>query len=270
MSKLLERNKMRKTNLLLVLCVLTGCNNINLPVQVTKPVPSAKSTTIPEILPTPKVEQQPVVKPETKDIKAQQSGNATEPVPSATPEATPVPSTPTVQPTETNDTSSSPTPLVPQPPFPPDQIEYKIDTNTYTPPFSGIPKPSFSRNDPVSEGIRDANINIFFKDPPMIRYDFNKNVFISKAGADVTNINNIMNEYKQPKVHPFYDAIGKTEEQLTQDEKESEAFFGVDMPNAGSIYDFKVKNTNVKELIEKIRKDPNVLSANENGKGTTA
>ncbi len=66
-------------------------------------------------------------------------------------------------------------------------------------------------------------------------------------------------------------ALGKTEEELEKEEKESEAFFGVDFPNDASIYSLYAGTPiNVKEFIEALRLDTSVLSVNENAVGYTS
>jgi hypothetical protein len=256
---------MRTGIILLILAMLTGCET-----KVIQPLPGIKPSSMPVVIassvpkPSAIVSSLPKVTEPVKDGtgKIQQSGDASN-APSPLPTVTPSPE-------ETSSSSgTSSTPVVSPTPSP---IPISTPSPSGTPwPTGdrGTPKPRFDQAYPVTEGIRKTDMSVFFKDPAKIRYKTELKEFISLAGADVTNINNLMKQYSIKIV--VSDAVyGKTEEQLEKEEKESEAFFGVDFPNSASIYNLYAKTPiNVKEFIEALRMDPSVLSANEEGIGGT-
>ncbi|MFN8576945.1 MAG: hypothetical protein U0354_08805 [Candidatus Sericytochromatia bacterium] len=124
-------------------------------------------------------------------------------------------------------------------------------------------KPQISEQRTVTEGLRKADIMIVFKDNEKIRFNFNENKFYSLKNTDVSKLNSIIKEYKIRMIEPHDTAIGKSEEELETQEKNNEKTTGGEYPNAGSIYYISTEEINVKEFIEKLRKENCVLSINE-------
>ena len=230
--------------------LLTGCSP-----GVNTPVPDVKLSSKPlatvSSIPKPIESVVPVVVEPIKDGigKVQQAGepsNAPSPLPTATP-----------SPEETSNSSGSSS-VTPTPSATP-----KSGTT------GSFPAPTFSDVKPVKEGIRTTSMSVFFKDPAKIRYKTEINEFVSLAGANVTNINNLIKKYDITVYIPD-SAKGKTEEQLEAQEKREESLSGADIPNKGSIYYiYAYTPINIKEFIEALRLDPSVLSANEEGYGGT-
>lgn len=124
--------------------------------------------------------------------------------------------------------------------------------------------PKFDVVKEVNEGIRNSHITVFFKSDNKIRAgNFEKKEFKSLSGYDITNINEIMKSYNVRTLETTDSALTKTEAQLEYEKKESELVYGSYYPNKADIFYISVEHTNIKELIDKLRSDSNVLSANE-------
>ncbi len=247
---------MKKISILIILALLVGCSpgvNTTIPQikQSSKPVVAASSVPNPSTtvsLSTPKVTELPVKDGTGKIQQSGEASNAPSPLPTSTPTPEETSSSSEVKPSLILFPSATPWPTGDR----------------------GTPKPRFDINKPVEEGVRIAYMSVVFKDPAKIRYKPDIKEFISLSGADVTNINKLFKQY-YIKTWLHDSTYGKTEEQLEKEEKESEAFFGVDFPNDASIYSFDAETPiNVKEFIEAFRLDPSVLSANEDAVGGTS
>lgn len=211
--------------------------------------PSNSPAPMISVKPSPEIKTEESISPEKDpELNPQSSVNAS--------------SIPTPSPTDDRSTSASYTT--------PSNSDY--ENGRPTPPPYTIPKATKYENYPVEEGLQRAFINLIFKDEYKVRFDSKKKEFYSLIGSDLTNINNLINEYS-------ITIIGSvrgdhTEEELSKIEKESEEFWGVDVANRASIYDMLTEDNveiNVKELIEKLRLDPLVRTANQGGGlGTTA
>ena len=126
-----------------------------------------------------------------------------------------------------------------------------------------VQKPQISESRQVEQGIRKADIMIIFKDSEKVRYKFNENKFYSLKNTDLSNLNSLIKQYPVRLVEPYDSAIGKSEQELETEEKENEKATGVEYPNAGSIYYFSTEEINIKDFIDKLRKEYIVLNVNE-------
>ena len=129
-----------------------------------------------------------------------------------------------------------------------------------------LPLPPYSVAYTVPDNVREGTISLIFKDEYKVRYNKEKKIFYSLLGNDLSNINKIMSEYK---IDSTFFSRQITEEQAEIEEKRAEVKYGYDEFNALSAYFIEVKDINVKEFVEKIRKDYLVRECNlrENASG---
>ena len=126
-----------------------------------------------------------------------------------------------------------------------------------------VQKPQISESRQVEQGLRKADIMIIFKDSEKVRYKFNENKFYSLKNSNLSNLNSLIKLYPLRLVEPYDSAIGKSEEELEIEEKANEKATGLEYPNAASIYYFSTEEINVKDFIDKLRKESVVLNVNE-------
>ena len=126
-----------------------------------------------------------------------------------------------------------------------------------------VQKPQISESRQVEQGLRKADIMIIFKDSEKVRYKFNENKFYSLNNIDLSNLNSLIKLYPLRLVEPYDSVIGKSEEELETEEKANEKVTGVEYPNAASIYYFSTESINVKDFIDRLRKEAVVLNVNE-------
>jgi hypothetical protein len=125
-------------------------------------------------------------------------------------------------------------------------------------------KPQFDIAREVNPGTRNAHMSIFFRDNHKVRLAGpDTRTFKSLAGSDLSLINTLISQYNIKTIDGVESTQNKSEEELAQEEKQAEGFYGIDYPNKASIYYFYAENINVKEFIEKLRQEPVILSANE-------
>ena len=115
-------------------------------------------------------------------------------------------------------------------------------------------------------GVTSGRIELIFRDEYRIRYDFNKRIFISLVGKDISSINNLIAEYKITNIIGYLGS--KTEEKALEIELRLEKEYGYDERNDGSSYDLYVKDINILEFINKMRANEFVRMCNYNNGDT--
>ncbi|MFN8673685.1 MAG: hypothetical protein U0457_16595 [Candidatus Sericytochromatia bacterium] len=129
---------------------------------------------------------------------------------------------------------------------------------------SGSNSPKFDIIKDVKEGTRNAYITLFFKSEKKIRAEsFESKIFKSLTSSDINNLNKLIKDYNVKTLETTDSALTKSEAQLEYEKAEAEKLYGSYYPNKADIFYLFVENINVKEFIEKLREDINVLSANE-------
>lgn len=190
--------------------------------------------------------------PQPSNTITSSSSNLTSSIPVPTPSTTPKPLAEGAEPSNSSFTS---TPAMTS--FSKDMIPSYYPGKKLEDPYKANTTPS---------GVTSGRIELIFRDEYRIRYDFNKRIFISLVGKDVSYINSLMSEYKITNIIGYLGS--KTEEKALEIELRLEKEYGYDERNDGSSYDLYVKDINILEFINKMRANEFVRRCNYNNGDT--